>query len=213
VARLWERGQLAAAVTDTGAHIQARDLVTDRVELSPAAQAFLRDSIRRDRLRQGLTVTVLSVLLIFALVGAGVAVIKQRAAVKQQRTATVRQLVTQADAIRETDPRIALLLGITAERIGPGDEAQASLVNTLTTTRYAGTLIDRTSPLSSVAFSPDGRTFATGSFDGRVIVWNLADLTRPRQFLVAGAGSVFSVAFSPDGRTVAAGDSDGTVIV
>jgi Novel STAND NTPase 1 len=30
--RLWERGQLAAAVGDTGAGIQGGDLVTDRVE-------------------------------------------------------------------------------------------------------------------------------------------------------------------------------------
>ncbi len=48
-ARLWERGQLAAAVADTGAHRESRDLVTDRVDLSPTARTFLRTSIRRDR--------------------------------------------------------------------------------------------------------------------------------------------------------------------
>ena len=42
-ARLWERGQLAAAVADTGAHLRpVGDLVTDHVELSSLARAFLR---------------------------------------------------------------------------------------------------------------------------------------------------------------------------
>ncbi len=61
--RLWERGQLAAAVADTGARLQARDLVTDRVELSPTARTFLRASIRRDRIRRGRAIGALSVLL------------------------------------------------------------------------------------------------------------------------------------------------------
>ncbi|MGH3854166.1 MAG: ATP-binding protein [Pseudonocardiaceae bacterium] len=69
-ARLWERGQLAAAVADTGARVQAGDLVTDRVELSPTSRDFLRASIRRDRVRRGRALTVLSVLLVLAVVAA-----------------------------------------------------------------------------------------------------------------------------------------------
>jgi hypothetical protein len=67
-ARLWERGQLAAALADTGAYLQARDLIIDRVDLSSTARDFLRASIRRDRLRRGRAITVLSVLLVLALV-------------------------------------------------------------------------------------------------------------------------------------------------
>ena len=71
--RLWERGQLAAAVADTGAHLQGGDLLTDRVELSPRARVFLWFSIRRDRYRRGRAVTVLSVLLVLAVVASGFA--------------------------------------------------------------------------------------------------------------------------------------------
>jgi hypothetical protein len=55
--RLWERGQLAAALADTGAHIQAHELVTDRVDLSSTARKFLHASIRRDRFRRGRVIT------------------------------------------------------------------------------------------------------------------------------------------------------------
>ncbi|HEX8762016.1 MAG TPA: hypothetical protein VF734_19025, partial [Pseudonocardiaceae bacterium] len=61
-ARLWERGQLAAALADIGTRPRARDLVTDHAELSPTARAFLRVSIRRDRLRRQRAIIVLSVL-------------------------------------------------------------------------------------------------------------------------------------------------------
>ncbi|MGH4019303.1 MAG: TIR domain-containing protein [Pseudonocardiaceae bacterium] len=235
-ARLWGGGQLAAAVADTGARVCAggaspqgrrgrlyrlprrpRVLVTDRVAHSPKARDFLHASIRRDRYRRGRTVTVLSVLLILALVAAGVAVVQQRDAQEQQRIATARQLITQADALRDTDPRTALQLGIAAHHLRPGDESSASLVNLLTTTTsYGGTLTGHTGSVGSVAFATDGTMLATGSGDGTVMLWDLTDRTRPRQLgqpLAAHTGSVWAVAFAPDGHTLATGSDDGTVIL
>jgi energy-coupling factor transporter ATP-binding protein EcfA2 len=112
--RLWERGQLAAAVTDTGARVQGGDLVTDRVELSQMAQVFLRMSIRRDRYRRGRALTVLSVLLILALVAAGIAVIQQRTATQQRDVAVSRQVAGQALDLRDTNPALADQLALAA---------------------------------------------------------------------------------------------------
>ena len=212
-AAVWERDGRDSAGLYRGNRLEsARTWATSRPhesDLNPAASAFLAASTRQERRATRLRRTMLVVLAVLALVASGAAVV----AFHQQRIATVRQLITQADAIRETDPRTALLLGIAAERLGPGGEAQASLVNTLTTTRYAGTLIDHTSPVSSVAFSPDGRTVVAGDSTGTVIMWNLTDPARPRHVLAAHTGSVSSVAFSPDGRTLATGSFDGQVIV
>ena len=56
-----------------------------------------------------------------------------------------------------------------------------------------------------VAFSPDGRHFATASFDGTARVWETAT-GRPAGPPLQHENYVATVAFSPDGTTLAAGD-------
>ena len=62
----------------------------------------------------------------------------------------------------------------------------------------------------AVAFSPDGRTLASGGQDGAVKVWSEAGGSRT---LGKHDGQVASVAFSPDGRWLASGSGDKTVRV
>ena len=242
-ARLWGGGQLASAVADTGARIEAgsappdaspplrrgparwlprrnRVLVTDRLTLSPTARSFLRTSIHHDRYRRRRAITVLSVLLVLALVGVGIAVVQQRAAQEQQRIAqeqqriaTARQLIAQAEAVRNTDPRTALQLSITAHHIHPSNETQSSLVNILTNTRYTGTLTGHPSPVRSVAFAPEGHTMATADEGGTVILWDLADPARPQRVGQLLSGHASSVALAPDGHTLATAGGDDTVIL
>ena len=57
------------------------------------------------------------------------------------------------------------------------------------------------------AFSPDGKTLATTSADGTIILWD-AETLDPQGQLYGSAGEVTSVTFSPDGRTLASGGSD-----
>jgi WD40 repeat protein len=61
-----------------------------------------------------------------------------------------------------------------------------------------------------IAWSPDGRTLASGGDDGSVRVWK-AETGQPTAILVAYAGEVNALSWSPDGGTLASGHNDGTV--
>ena len=70
-------------------------------------------------------------------------------------------------------------------------------------------LTGHASNVTSVAFSPDGKTLATGTYDGATQLWDVAT-----QQQIGGplpGNMVNSVAFSPDGKTLATGTSEGTV--
>lgn len=62
------------------------------------------------------------------------------------------------------------------------------------------------------AFSPDGRTLATSSWDGQVRLWELATGQIRRTFK-GHTDRLFRVAFSRDGREVASGGVEGSVLV
>lgn len=70
----------------------------------------------------------------------------------------------------------------------------------------------------TMAFSPNGRMIASGSNDGRITLWNLERLGRPRAYGPPFVGhrerykqEIYSLAMSQDGTMIATGGRDTTV--
>lgn len=64
--------------------------------------------------------------------------------------------------------------------------------------------------VNSVAFSPDGTTLVSGSYDETVALWDVASGSVVRYFR-GHSSSVTSVAFGDDGKTIASGSDDHTI--
>jgi len=72
------------------------------------------------------------------------------------------------------------------------------------------TLTNHTGAMNAVAFSPDGHTLATGSYDGTTTLWDVAT-HQETATLTRHTGPIHGIAFSPDGHTLATAGNDGSV--
>jgi WD40 repeat protein len=90
------------------------------------------------------------------------------------------------------------------------DQVGAVLLWDLETQREKALLQGYRGPVAALAFSPDGRTLATGGFDRTVKLWDVEG-ARERATLRGHTSPVFALAFSADGKRLASGAIDGIV--
>ena len=70
--------------------------------------------------------------------------------------------------------------------------------------------VGHTDHVWNVAFSPDGGTLASGSWDNTIRLWN-THTVQHKMTLIGDTGDIRSVAFSPDGQTLVSASWDKTI--
>ncbi len=228
-ARAWDRdGRDDASLYRGSRLLVPREWASDqrhRDSLGSLARAFLDKSIEHDRKQQqatrrrtrvwmGLT-AALGVLLVLVAVAWRSASDQRRIAEGQRRNAeaqrlvaTSRDLIFQAEFLRDSHPATSLRLSIAAMTINPTPQTRTSLISTLLGTRKADTLaVANFGDIGGLVFSPSRRILLIASNGQRpAVLWDVSDIAHPHRLGILPELTNFAGAatFSPDGLILAA---------
>ncbi len=216
-------------------------LGTEKLVLSDMAQEFIQEATTRRRKSQAALVggvsAIIALLVVAVIVfsyqsnrylqiastaqAANTEAVAQKAtalanaeeADRQTNKAHVRELTAQSIAWRERNLPLSLLLGIEAFKKENNDQTHGLLLDNI---QFKPHLLEflggHTDTINSVAFSPDGKVFASGSSDKTILLRDASTHEIIGQPL-KGSSSVNNIAFSPDGQILASGNEDKTILL
>ncbi|MBV8837085.1 MAG: hypothetical protein JO000_11135, partial [Alphaproteobacteria bacterium] len=206
-------------------------------ELAAETRAFIEASRRRARLLQRLTLAAAAVFAIVAVLAGVATFFAQRAqqlAETQRTRAQAQEALALAQEAKALTAQSRFLVDLAGKSIAEGEpataaalalealpdpphginrpylvDAERSLFGALQDLHEVATLRGHTWTVNDVAFSPDGRTLLTSSWDHHVKLWDTGTW-KERLDLYDNAGAISTARFSPDSRSVLVATNDGT---
>jgi WD40 repeat protein/transcriptional regulator with XRE-family HTH domain len=203
-------GSLLQAAADTAARSSADP--ARHPPLSQTERAFLHASDHAHRRRASRRQTLIALLAVLVIGLASATVVAVRAgqqATRQLHVVSSGLLINESRLIGDARPDLSKLLTVAAWRINPSSAARSAMLAAAARPGVA-ILGGYSDTVLSVAFSPDGKTLASGDNDDTVQLWDVAT-RQPIGLPLSDSGAVNWVAFSPDGKTLATGDANGAV--
>ena len=130
------------------------------------------------------------------------------------------KLASQSRANLQKEVDLSFLLGLAAynllemNQISDTFEARSSILAGAASHRYMLYFLHgHDKPVTSVAVSPDGQTFASASDDSTIFLWSLTTGQPLDQPLTGHTSPVDSIAFGPNGQTLVSGGADGEILL
>jgi WD40 repeat protein len=182
-------------------------------DIGPQERDFIRVSrAHHGRVLRRLRATAAALMVL--LLATGVFAIQARQqgsrAAAQGRLNLSRLLATQAEAVKERQPDLAILLSLAAYRMHDTIEARRSLMAREATWTAASSLLMHDKAVGAVQFSPDGNLLAVANGDN-ITLWSVADRRVVGE--LDGDRPSRIVTFSPSGRLLATGGDSALISV
>jgi WD40 repeat protein len=201
------------AVTEAAAariNTDARYLPLSRTE-KDFLNASRRASRRRVRLWQGAT-AILAVLVVAVALTAVAARHAGQVASRQRDAAVSEQLVNDSQALGGTNATASRLESIAAWSLDQSAQARYAMLSDAASPEVATFTDPDAAGITSIRFSPDGKTLATGEQNGTIRLWDMTTYQPSGPALVTERRPVGQqdpvglITFSPSGTSIATGD-------